>query len=1178
MAAWQAVKVNIPPRQSCAFSLQRRRSLKRLCKLVLGFTLISSHHFSLKRVRNIVEKKCYSSGPSGGSVGCPRLTTAHVFPGADLHRDPVAVLLSVGGLTPDETERLRRQREDFYHDDSLRSVRVTLFTSTSTFLVLVLVFEGLLRSPKGRNLILPRIAECQTGRSCGNKAHVSESGNIFETPANEQQPQQQSRRSWRRPFRNRLWAHRLLRRRIRCRVADLVQVVLSLDESQILECAGMDAVVMLRFCALCGRFCALSVLWGLLLAPLYSVGGNWWIVGPKQGLSRYSLSNVRQGSPLLWAAVPVAYLCTLTLCGLLWREYEYFVQLRKGFLSGNLQRLGGELNHDDLGQARRTVILERIPVELRDPVALRTCLEDLLGPNAVHSVALVPSDSRHLCETLQERHKLMNTNSDLGQLVAIEERLHSRREKFGRDMASSRLAVPSVSSRAFTNGIEQNELDSGSSSVFGYIGATWPVSSQPGSATGSINPQATADFKNSDAQGPVIDNRVPDVRCISPKLSGLEGSRSPSFSAAYGGCVWDQKEATPVLQSKPYFVPHLPRTTQKDTLESGLQRISDEEPVSPGSMLVDLATRGITWPCLMIESNSEHCNDRADAGASASAGLNLNPRKASCAQPVVQGCPQAEETSTVGPTPSTCRNPMLDVLEPRVPLPCALSELGLAACLSARTSFSAVSGSLRAVASVASEVVGSGVRRARQLVPSALGTPAPPTAAATPLEAGDHPAIRPSVLQGERPRTRQFSSTAFVTLRSLQAACLACQVALDEDAVAGSALIARPAPEYRDIVWQNAAKPLGQGKVRGFVVEVALFLGLAFWSVPVSLLQAWCSLDRLQKIFPWLRIPLFSLRSDYHALITLYLPVLALLALLESLPICLHAIGKNYEGVKSWSSLQMYTMRRYWRFQLATIVVTALSSSVWDSLKTMMDHPPSVLWQLAQSLPKAAVYFFATLISSALVIGPASLLRPRALIAMGCNDVWYTFRSMCARRYRPVLSSCLGLDASEVHCSAGSPDLAADLSALLFVLLACVSYATLAPVILLAGVLFFVVRWGVLAVKYLYVHVPRFDSGGAFWYQLWDQALLALVFGNLTTLAVVALRAGYPQLPFLVPLPLLPIGFKLRAEYRFAGPSQRLSLRWARSLDAENPDFAERFDPCAYWHPALQLTEREMTA
>eukprot|EP00913_Durusdinium_trenchii_P035024 g32764.t1 len=239
----------------------------------------------------------------------------------------------------------------------------------------------------------------------------------------------------------------------------------------------------------------------------------------------------------------------------------------------------------------------------------------------------------------------------------------------------------------------------------------------------------------------------------------------------------------------------------------------------------------------------------------------------------------------------------------------------------------------------------------------------------------------------------------------------------------------------------------------------------------------------------------------------------------------------------------------------------------------MLDQPTSMLWELGQSLPQVAVYFLATVLSSALVVGPVSLLRLPLLVQL----TW----TALARRLREIL--CLGSStsaqaesnflaaAAEDRDCLDTPPMAADLSALLLVLLVCVTYASIAPLIILAGALFFALRWLVLALRYLYVHVPRFDSGGAFWYLLWNQAVLALILGDVTTLAAVALRSGYAQLPFLLPLPLLPVAFRTMTELRFAQPSQRLSLRSARQVDARaDPNLAERFPLDAYWHPALR--------
>ncbi|CAE8628725.1 unnamed protein product, partial [Polarella glacialis] len=487
-----------------------------------------------------------------------------------------------------------------------------------------------------------------------------------------------------------------------------------------------------------------------------------------------------------------------------------------------------------------------------------------------------------------------------------------------------------------------------------------------------------------------------------------------------------------------------------------------------------------------------------------------------------------------------------------------------ATLLALRTAADAVSGAAAAIGAVAAEVAGTSVQQVGDLVPaSALGTPARGhTAINTP-----YGGLMPGHRMHHTGPWVAGPSTAFVTFRTLQAACIACQVVLDEDAVKGFELLAEPAPEPRDVIWHNVARHQAQLLVRQFFVEVTLLIGLAFWSVPVSLLQVWCSLTRLSHLLPWLQLPASVLGMD--SLLTVYLPVLGLLALLEVIPAVLHGLASRYEGVKTESNLQMHTMRRYWRFQLATIGVTALSGSVSYSIKTILDEPSSVFWALGQSLPQVSVYFLATVLSSALVVGPVSLLRLPLLAKLAGRAASRRIRRALGRHDAMSQADGHQLLAAAADDYLDTPPLAADLSALLIVLLVCVTYSTTSPLIMIAGALFFVLRWLVLALRYLYVHVPRFDSGGAFWYLLWDQAILALILGDIATLATVGLRSGYAQLPFLLPLPLLPVAFRMRAEYRFAEPSRRLSLRVARALDARaDPDLADRFPHDAYWHPA----------
>jgi len=839
-------------------------------------------------------------------------------------------------------------------------------------------------------------------------------------------------------------------------------------------------------------------------------------------MKQYTMLGLWRGSPVLWTVVVAAYLCTLSLCGLLWKEYEKFVELRYVFLGGERPAGKQETPTEDYistaglefpwrrgftppvlpteinnllaspsvaapghassshlpymqnvvaEQTRRTVMVERIPPEQREPQALRASFEALLGAGTVHSVAFVPSDSRKLSELMDERRLLVRGQGELGRLFAIDEHLRQRREEYCRSSTwSGNTAAPL------------------------------------GGAFTSARPPALAATKG------ILGSALPHLEPL-------------DLGPAFDDSMAPQKVELHVAEG---IMPHECDTSPSPTLQPA-------DP--PGHWSVGQPRQHIR---LSQPSASSRC---------------YQPFSASNLEEVIQGAG--------GKLPSRAARPRMRASWPYH----TMQELFLAASLGVRTAMGAVGGAISAVSDVASEVAGTSVERVGQLVPaSLLGTPVP-SGLATPINGRMTPKLHAEKGTADwhgpngpvsSTTTRSSSSTAFVTLRTLHAACVARQVVLDEDAVLGSELVAEAAPEPRDIIWHNAARAKGQVLVRTFFTEMAVSVGLVFWSVPVTLLQAWCSAERLHRRFPWLAGPLSRLPAELHHVWSLYLPVVALLMLLGVLPTTLHTISRYYDGIKSKSALQMLTMKRYWRFQLATLGVTTVSGSLWNMLS------PAVM---GDNVPKVAAYFLATVLSYGLVVGPVSLLRLPVVAQVGLARASHSLHRMC----------CLGGD-RKFDCVARAlrahpPDLAADLSSLLLVLLVVVTYATIFPLIMLAGLLFFVLRWQVLAVRYLYVLVPRFDSGGAFFYVLWDQALVAMFLGDLVTLAVVGLQRGYAQLPFLLPLPLLPIAFKMRAEFRFAGASHRLSLRVARSVDGKDPLMADKFMVDAYWHPALRCED-----
>lgn len=101
-----------------------------------------------------------------------------------------------------------------------------------------------------------------------------------------------------------------------------------ISEHTLIGCIGADAYMFLRFLRLGYRVSlAASILGLLVLLPINTVGGNH--LGQ---LERLSLSNVADGSGLLWIPFVVAYFLVAFVLYLLHIEYTMYVELRQRYL------------------------------------------------------------------------------------------------------------------------------------------------------------------------------------------------------------------------------------------------------------------------------------------------------------------------------------------------------------------------------------------------------------------------------------------------------------------------------------------------------------------------------------------------------------------------------------------------------------------------------------------------------------------------------------------------------------------------------------------------------------------------------------------------------------------------------------------------------------------------------
>jgi len=203
-----------------------------------------------------------------------------------------------------------------------------------------------------------------------------------------------------------------------------------------------------------------------------------------------------------------------------------------------------------------------------------------------------------------------------------------------------------------------------------------------------------------------------------------------------------------------------------------------------------------------------------------------------------------------------------------------------------------------------------------------------------------------------------MSSYGFVTFKTLSSATCAASTR-----VAGARILnVSPSPESRDIVWANAHIDSAIINGREFTVNFLLALGVIFWSVPVAGIQALATIEKIAKI-PGLEWMKKYNGGHFASFMNGYLPVLALLGLINLLPIIFSWIAVKYENRKTFSDVQNSILGRYFYYQLANIYITVTAASLLDSIGDILANPSLALSFLGQTLPSVAGYFIALLIS-----------------------------------------------------------------------------------------------------------------------------------------------------------------------------------------------------------------------
>jgi hypothetical protein len=402
------------------------------------------------------------------------------------------------------------------------------------------------------------------------------------------------------------------------------------------------------------------------------------------------------------------------------------------------------------------------------------------------------------------------------------------------------------------------------------------------------------------------------------------------------------------------------------------------------------------------------------------------------------------------------------------------------------------------------------------------------------------------------------TSTAFVTFTSRVANVSAHQLFLHHKYHQMNIV---PAPAPTDIRWGNVVISDSQVKLRTYITQLILLLGLIFWSVIVSAITIASDLDELAKRYKWLKA---YKKHTLYILLDEYLAVLLLVILIACLPFLFDVLARSYRGLKQESVIQMFILRWYFYYQLINVFFSmpVVSVSVESALRDIISSPHAFLRILGQNLPHASPYFASFIIVKSFTAVPVELLRVWPMLTVGLGNCLID-RKRCSMRY---LRSGIFTNYSMLYGWI-YPNL-------LMVFSIVSVYNCMVPLIAPLGAVYFAFTYVMYKYQLLYVYINEEQGGADNWYSVFAYSMISQICSVLTLLGYIIIQGdtgftgtkdlvtsaslSYGPVYMLVPLPFLIAYYWHRIYLRYEKTTRSLSLQNAVKKDSEIASASEK--------------------
>ncbi len=222
-----------------------------------------------------------------------------------------------------------------------------------------------------------------------------------------------------------------------------------------------------------------------------------------------------------------------------------------------------------------------------------------------------------------------------------------------------------------------------------------------------------------------------------------------------------------------------------------------------------------------------------------------------------------------------------------------------------------------------------------------------------------------------------------------------------------------------------------------------------------------------------------------------------------------------------------------------------LAGSAFGSLSNSLGDPTSIVNAISAALPLSSIFFINYILTQAFVGIPMLFLRIAPLLILHVTRFLNNDKKLNRR-------SLMEGPLADTPVAYGTT-----LPNALYILCISLLYWVISPPIVVVSVLFYGCCYIAWKYQYMYVIVRNFESGGKYWYGLYNYAMTGLLASTITILAYMSIKEGAVQAPLLIPLPFIVVMAWRYTEGQFKVLSENVPFSVAVAEDEESSAYEE---------------------